>query len=140
MTTLNFILLDGATGGGPQGGIGSLLMIVAMIAIFYFIMIRPQTKKQKELKKQREAMKKGDRVVTSGGIHGKIRNIKDNTVMVEVAPGMELEVDKASVFPVEPVATKDDKSKKDDKSDKSENSKKEDKSGKSDDKKNSEEA
>ena len=93
---LNSILLQ----SGPQGGIGSMLMIVAMIAIFYFIMIRPQSKKQKELKKQREAMTKGDRVVTAGGIHGKIRNVKDNTVMIEVAPGVELELDKASIYPV----------------------------------------
>lgn len=94
--TLTSILLQ----SGPQGGIGSMLMIVAMIAIFYFIMIRPQSKKQKELKRQRESMQKGDRVVTAGGIHGKIRNIKDSTIMVEVAPGIELELDKASIYPV----------------------------------------
>lgn len=95
MTTLGTILLQ----SGPQGGISSMLMIVAMIAIFYFIMIRPQSKKQKELKRQREAMQKGDRVVTAGGIHGKIRNIKDATILVEVAPGVELEFDKASIYP-----------------------------------------
>lgn len=96
MNSLNYLLLQ----SGPQGGIGSMLMIVAMIAIFYFIMIRPQSKKQKELKRQREAMQKGDRVVTAGGIHGKIRNIKDATIMIEVAPGIELELDKASIYPV----------------------------------------
>lgn len=130
MTTLNFILLDGT--GGPQGGIGSLLMIVAMIAIFYFIMIRPQSKKQKELKKQRDAMQKGDRVVTAGGIHGKIRNIKDATIMVEVAPGIELELDKASIYPVEKTpakeaSKKEDKAKKEDKSEKDAVTSKEDK-------------
>lgn len=98
MTTLGFILLDGQASGG--GGLSSMLMIVAMIAIFYFIMIRPQSKKQKELKKQRESMQKGDRVVTAGGIHGKIRNIKDSTIMIEVAPGVELEFDKGSIYPV----------------------------------------
>ena len=95
MNTLNTILLQ--TG---QGGLSSMLMIVAMIAIFYFVMIRPQSKKQKELKRQREAMQKGDRVVTAGGIHGKIRDIRDTTIMVEVAPGVELKLDKASVYPV----------------------------------------
>lgn len=95
MNTLNAILLQ--TG---QGGLLSMLMIVAMIAIFYFVMIRPQSKKQKELKRQREAMQKGDRVVTAGGIHGKIRDIRDTTIMVEVAPGVELKLDKASVYPV----------------------------------------
>lgn len=95
MNTLNAILLQ--TG---QGGLSSMLMIVAMIAIFYFVMIRPQSKKQKELKRQREAMQKCDRVVTAGGIHGKIRDIRDTTIMVEVAPGVELKLDKASVYPV----------------------------------------
>lgn len=77
-----------------------MIMIVAMIAIFYFVMIRPQSKKQKELKRQREAMQKGDRVVTAGGIHGKIREVKDTTFIVEVAPNVELKLDKASVYPV----------------------------------------
>lgn len=95
MYTLNSILLQAAS-----GGMSSMLMIVAMIAIFYFVMIRPQSKKQKELKRQREAMQKGDRVVTAGGIHGKIRNLKDASIMIEVAPGVELEVDKGSVYPV----------------------------------------
>lgn len=97
--TLTSILLDQAA--TPQGsGLSSMLMIVAMIAIFYFVMIRPQSKKQKELKRQREAMQKGDRVVTAGGIHGKIRDIKDATIMIEVAPNVELKLDKGSVYPV----------------------------------------
>ncbi len=104
MSTLNSILLQ----AGAGGGLSSMLMIVAMIAIFYFVMIRPQSKKQKELKRQREAMQKGDRVVTAGGIHGRIRNIKQNTIMVEVAPGMELEFDKASIYPAgEPAQEKE---------------------------------
>lgn len=93
---LDMILLDTAAGGN---GLSGILMIVAMIAIFYFLMIRPQNKKQKEIKRQREAMKNGDRVVTAGGIHGKIRDIKDATVLIEVAPGVSLKVDKASVYP-----------------------------------------
>ncbi|MDE6479625.1 MAG: preprotein translocase subunit YajC [Muribaculaceae bacterium] len=93
---MNSILLQQAAGGG---GFSSLLMIVAMIVIFYFFMIRPQQKKQKEIKKAREAMKNGDRVVTAGGIHGKLKEISDSTVMIEVAPGVQIKVDKASVFP-----------------------------------------
>lgn len=92
---MNFIMLDQPQGGGLSG----MLMIVAMIAIFYFVMIRPQSKKQKELKKQREAMAKGDKVITAGGIHGRIVNIKEMTVVIEVAPGMDITVDKASVYP-----------------------------------------
>lgn len=104
MNTLNAILLQ--TG---QGGLSSMLMIVAMIAIFYFVMIRPQSKKQKELKRQREAMQKGDRVVTAGGIHGKIRDIRDTTIMVEVAPNVELKLDKASVYPIVEATPKEKK-------------------------------
>lgn len=84
-----------------------MIMIIAMIVIFYFFMIRPQSKKQKELKKAREAMQKGDNVVTAGGIHGKIREISDNTILIEVSQGVCLKVDKNSVFPAgqqEPVA------------------------------------
>lgn len=94
---LTTILLQAAKSAG--GGMEGLIMIVAMIAIFYFLMIRPQNKKQKEIKRQREAMKTGDRVVTAGGIHGRLRDVKDATVTLEVAPGVTLKVDKTSVFP-----------------------------------------
>lgn len=111
---LNTILTQAQAQGSGMSG---LLMIVAMIAIFYFVMIRPQNKKQKEIKRQREAMKNGDRVVTAGGIHGKIRDIKDATVLIEVAPGVSLKVDKASVYPAveEKAAPKAEKSGKKDK-------------------------
>lgn len=78
----------------------SLLMIVAMIVIFYFFMIRPQKKRQKEIKMQQEAMKSGDRVVTQGGIHGRVREVKDNTVSIEIAPNVTIKVEKNYVFPV----------------------------------------
>ena len=96
MNTLNVILLQSESAGG---GFSGMIMIIAMIVIFYFFMIRPQSKKQKEIKKAREAMQKGDNVVTAGGIHGKIKEISDNTILMEVAPGVSLKVDKASVFP-----------------------------------------
>lgn len=99
MNLLNTILLDAAA-GNAGGGMSGILMIVAMIAIFYFFMIRPQSKKQKELKRQRDAMKEGDRVVTAGGIHGKIRELKDNTVSVEIAPNVSIKVDRSSVYPL----------------------------------------
>lgn len=97
------LLQSEATGGGFSG----MIMIIAMIVIFYFFMIRPQSKKQKEIKKAREAMQKGDSVVTAGGIHGKIKEINDNTILMEVSPGVSIKVDKASVFPAgqqEPMA------------------------------------
>lgn len=91
------ILLQATT---PEGGSGymPLLMIVAMIAIFYFFMIRPQQKRQKDLQKTREAMKIGDKVVTAGGIHGKIKEVADKTILMEVADGVRIRVEKASVF------------------------------------------
>ena len=95
-TLASFTLLQSESAGG---GFSGMIMIIAMIVIFYFFMIRPQSKKQKEIKKAREAMQKGDHVVTAGGIHGKIKEINDNTIFVEVAPGVSLKVDKTSVFP-----------------------------------------
>lgn len=104
MTTLNSILLQSSGGGG----LGSILMIVAMIVIFYFFMIRPQSKKQKELKRQREAMKRGDRIVTAGGIQGQIDSIDDstNTIKVEIAKGIVISVNRESIYPIEPEPVK----------------------------------
>ncbi len=96
---LNSILLDAAA-GSAGGGMSGIIMIVLMIVIFYFFMIRPQQKKQKDLKKQREAMRNGDKVVTAGGIHGRIKEIRDTTILIEVAPGMSLKVDRGSVYPL----------------------------------------
>jgi preprotein translocase subunit YajC len=84
----------------PKGaGWQTILMMVLIFAVFYFFMIRPQQKRQKEIRKQRESMKPGDKVVTSGGIYGKIRDIKDDgTVTIEIAENVRIKVDKSSVF------------------------------------------
>lgn len=92
---LNTILLQNTGASGMSG----MLMILAMVLVFYFFMIRPQQKKQKEIKKAREAMTKGDKVVTAGGIHGKIREINNGVVTMEIAKGVDIRVDIASVFP-----------------------------------------
>lgn len=85
--------------GGAAGGMGtSLLMMVAIIAVFYFFMIRPQQKKQKDLQKARESMSVGDKVVTAGGIHGRIKEVGDTWFLVEVADGVRLKFEKTSVF------------------------------------------
>ncbi len=89
-------MLEAQQGGG---GISGLIMIVAMIVIFYFFMIRPQNKKQKEIKKAREALSSGDKVLTAGGIHGRIREVKDDYMVVEIAPGVTIKIDKTSVYP-----------------------------------------
>ena len=75
-------------------------MILAMVVIFYFFMIRPQSKKQKELKRQREAMAKGDKVVTAGGIHGRIQSLDEGTAMVEIAPGTTIKISRDSIYPI----------------------------------------
>lgn len=89
------ILLQAPAGGSQWSGI---LMMVVIVAIFYFFMIRPQQKKQKEIQKAREALKVGDSVITAGGIYGKIREIGDIYMMIEVANGVSIRVDKASVY------------------------------------------
>lgn len=98
---LNYILLGAPQGDGSDGSSGmmSIIMIVALIAIFYFFMIRPQSKKQKEIKKFRDAMQKGDKVITAGGIHGKIKEIKDNVIILQVDDNVKITIDKAMVYP-----------------------------------------
>lgn len=103
------VLAQAAANGGGSSMSG-IIMIVAMIAIFYFLMIRPQNKKQKEIKRQRDAMKNGDRVVTAGGIHGRIREVRGETIMLEIATGVTIRVDKTSVYPDPSEAAKNSKS------------------------------
>jgi preprotein translocase subunit YajC len=81
-----------------QSGWSGILMMVVIVAIFYFLMIRPQQKKQKEIQKAREALQVGDKVVTAGGIYGKIKEIGDIYMLVEIADGIRVRVEKTSVF------------------------------------------
>jgi preprotein translocase, YajC subunit len=82
------------------GGSNSMMifMIIAMVAIFYFFMIRPQQKRQKDLQKARDAMKSGDKVVIAGGIHGRIKEVAEASMLIEVADGVRIRVEKSSVF------------------------------------------
>ncbi|MEZ3564657.1 MAG: preprotein translocase subunit YajC [Duncaniella sp.] len=99
---LNNILLQ------TQGtGWANILMIVVLIAIFYLFMIRPQQKKQNEIKKFREGIKAGDRVVTAGGIYGKVRSVGDNTFDLEIAKDVRITIDKGSVYPSAQQAAQD---------------------------------
>ncbi len=79
----------------------SLLPIVAMVAIFYFLIIRPQQKQQKDLKSMRDALKKDDRIVTSGGIHGVVSAIKGEVVSVRIADGVKIDLDRSAVALIE---------------------------------------
>ena len=89
------ILLQAAADGSQWSGI---VMMVVIVAIFYFFMIRPQQKKQKEIQKAREALKVGDQIVTAGGIYGRIREIGDVYMAIEVANGVTIRIDKSSIF------------------------------------------
>lgn len=77
----------------------NMLLIVALIAIFYFFMIRPQQKRQNEIKKFRDGLTVGAKIVTAGGIYGKIKAIHETTFVIEVTSGVSLTIDKNSVYP-----------------------------------------
>ncbi|MFV0290595.1 MAG: preprotein translocase subunit YajC [Mangrovibacterium sp.] len=85
---------EGAT-GNP---IMQFLPMILIIVVFYFFMIRPQMKKQKELRSFRDALAKGDKVVTTGGIYGVVAGIKDNAITLTIANGVDIKVDKAAVI------------------------------------------
>lgn len=91
----------GAPGGagaqGAGGGYSSLIMMAAIFAIFYFIMIRPQQKKMKEHKKMVEELKKGDRIITSGGIYGTVENATPDTLTIKIAEGVKVKITRGSV-------------------------------------------
>lgn len=107
---------QGGEGGGATGGIMSFLPFVAIIAIFYFLIIRPQNKKQKETQKMLSELKKGDRVVTIGGIHGTIQTVREKTVIVKVDENTKLEFSRNSISSVStPRDEKDSKEKDDEK-------------------------
>lgn len=85
------------TMGGANAGLMQFLMLAVILVIFYFFMMRPQIKRQKELRKFQESLKRGDRVIASG-IYGKVTEVADTHVMVEVSPNVEIKVMKSNVF------------------------------------------
>lgn len=94
----NYILLQAAQGGGFLQSWG---LIIILFVVFYFFMIRPQQKRQKEIRKFRESLAKGDAVVTAGGIHGKIVEAGEGVsyFVIEIAQGVRIRIDKGSVYP-----------------------------------------
>lgn len=91
---LNLILLQAI-----DSSWANILMIVALIAVFYFMMIRPQQKRQNEIKKFRNGLEKGDSIVTAGGIYGKIKTVSDDSFKIEIAKDVCITIDKNSVYP-----------------------------------------
>lgn len=97
MNTLALIL-QAPAGQGGMANYSGIIMIVLLFVVFYFFMIRPQSKRQKEIRNFRAAMKVGDKVITSGGIYGRIKEISDDTILLEVDENVRIRVDKNSVF------------------------------------------
>jgi preprotein translocase subunit YajC len=92
------LILMAPPAGGQGGGIMSFLPLIAIVVVFYFFMIRPQMKKAKEQKKYIEALKKGDKILTIGGIYGKIAEVKeDGTMIMEVEDGTKMKISKNAV-------------------------------------------
>ncbi len=96
MNINSFILLMQPTEGEGGGSTQFILMIVLMIVVFYFFMIRPQMRKTKEQKKFRENLKKGEKIVTIGGIHGKILEVKETTLIIETEGQGRLKIEKSA--------------------------------------------
>jgi preprotein translocase subunit YajC len=94
-----------AAAGGAESSLMSLLPLVLMFVVLYFIMIRPQMKKQKEMKAMIEALAKGDEVVIAGGVVGRIAKLGDSFLEIEVANGVELQVQRGAVVQVLPKGT-----------------------------------
>ena len=98
MKVLSILLQAG--GGEAQPGVNwsMPMMLILLFVIMYFFMIRPQQKKQKEVQEMRKSLKVGDKVVTAGGIYGKIKEVEDTAFIVEISEGVRVKVDKASIF------------------------------------------
>ncbi|MFV0378308.1 MAG: preprotein translocase subunit YajC [Mangrovibacterium sp.] len=94
---MNYLLMAAPQNGAEANPLMTFLPMILVIVVFYFFMIRPQVKRQKELKKFRESLEKGDKVVTTGGIYGKVAEIKDNYVLLQVDDNVKLRVDKSAV-------------------------------------------
>jgi preprotein translocase subunit YajC len=93
---MNYILMAQQQGTTPNPWM-SFLPLILIIVIFYLFMIRPQVKRQKEIRKFRENLQKGDNVVTTGGIYGKIVEVKENTIILQVDSNVQIKVDKNGI-------------------------------------------
>ena len=97
MKLLYVLLMQGPAGQQKGSPYSSIIFLVLIIAVFYFFMIRPQSKRAKEERKFREGLQKGDRIITAGGIHGKIIEVQETTVIIEVLDQTRLKVEKSSL-------------------------------------------
>ncbi len=105
MSLISNVFAQGAASGGAESNLMSFLPLILMFAVLYFIMIRPQMKRQKEHRNMLAAMAKGDEVVTNGGVVGKITKVGEAYVGIEIAEGTEITVQKGSVTTILPKGT-----------------------------------
>ena len=99
MNFLAYAMGGGGAGaeGGQSAGFGAFVPLIIMFAIFYFLLIRPQQKKAKQHKELLGGLKKGDRVVSSGGLHGTVTGLTDDVVTMEIAPKVRVKVSRGSI-------------------------------------------
>ena len=93
MNNLSFVILQSQQGGGAM----QLVFLVAIVVVFYFFMIRPQMKKQKTEREFRTSIQKGAKVVTIGGIHGRILEVNDTTFMLEIDTNVKVRIEKSAI-------------------------------------------
>jgi len=98
LTGIAYALGQGGVTGGQGGGFSAFIPLILMFAIFYFLLIRPQQKKTKQHREMISSLKKGDRIITSGGIHGRITGASDTTLTVEIAEKVRVKVNRANVM------------------------------------------
>ena len=95
MNTLSMFLLEAPAQQG--NGWSGIIMIVLLFVVFWLFFIRPQNKRQKEAQKFRDALQKGDKVMTIGGIHGKVHEVKETTIVITVDNNVNIEVEKSAL-------------------------------------------
>ncbi len=109
MISISNLLISNAYADGgvsaPEGGIMQFLPLIALVAVFYFLVLRPQQKRAKEHKNLMEALQKGDEVITLGGILGKVTKVADENVAIEIADNVVVQVQKAAIQNVLPKGT-----------------------------------
>jgi preprotein translocase subunit YajC len=100
MTNFAYLFLMGQPAGaaGQSNPLVTFLPLILVFVVFYFFMIRPQMKKTKEMNNYRSSLKKGDKVITTGGIYGRVNEVKDNYVVMDVGGDVKLKVDKNALL------------------------------------------